>query len=49
MIQNISYNGFCVDEPTITDEQKRDGLCPNCAQGIQVSASRWLVVYDTVH
>ena len=49
MIRNISYNGFFVDEPTIRGEQKSDGRCPNYAQGIQLSARRWLLVYDTVH
>ena len=49
MIRNINHNGFFVDEPTISGEQKSDGRCPNYSQGIQVSARRWLVVFDTVH
>ena len=49
MIRNIRHNGFFVDEPTIIGEQKSDGRCPNYSQGIQVSARRWLVVFDTVH
>ena len=48
MIASIRYRGVLIPESRVSGEGSADGMTPNYCQGMQVSRSRWLLLYDTV-